>query len=75
MDRNLFRRIEVAFPVEQPDLKARVGDDLNLYLADDCQAWVMSSNGEYARAGGAGNNSAQARLLSMYDERVAFIEP
>ncbi len=75
MDRNLFRRIEVAFPVEQPELKARVGDDLDLYLADDCQAWVMSSNGEYARAGGAGRNSAQARLLSMYDERVALIEP
>jgi polyphosphate kinase len=75
MDRNLFRRIEVAFPVEQPELKARVGDDLNLYLADDCQAWVMSSTGEYARAGGAGNHSAQARLLSMYDERVALIEP
>ena len=75
MDRNLFRRIEVAFPVEQAELKARVSDDLNLYLADDCQAWVMSSTGEYARAGGAGNNSAQARLLSLYDERIAFIEP
>ena len=25
MDRNLFRRIEVAFPVEAPELKARVG--------------------------------------------------
>jgi polyphosphate kinase len=75
MDRNLFRRIEVAFPVEQAELKARVGDELNLYLADDCQAWVMSSNGGYARAAGAGTNSAQARLLSMYDERIAFIEP
>ena len=74
MDRNLFRRIEVAFPVEQPELKARVGDDLDLYLADDCQAWVMSSNGEYTRVGGAGHHSAQARLLSMYDERLALTE-
>jgi polyphosphate kinase len=75
MDRNLFRRIEVAFPVEAPEFKARVGDDLDLYLADDCQAWVLASNGEYSRAEGPGNISAQARLLSLYDERVALIEP
>src|ERR1700677_3410007 len=75
MDRNLFRRIEVAFPVEVPEFKARVGEDLNLYLADDSQAWVMSSNGEYSRAEGPGNISAQARLLSLYAERVVLIEP
>ena len=42
MDRNLFRRIEVAFPVESPELRARVADDLNLYLADDVQAWELA---------------------------------
>src|SRR5271154_2977523 len=36
MDRNLFRRIEVAFPVESRELQSRVADDLSLYLADDC---------------------------------------
>ena len=40
MDRNLYRRIEVAFPVESPEFQARVIEDLNLYLADDCQAWA-----------------------------------
>jgi len=40
MGRNLFRRIEVAFPVEAPDLQARVADDLKLYLSDDTQAWI-----------------------------------
>ncbi|HEX4151154.1 MAG TPA: polyphosphate kinase 1 [Steroidobacteraceae bacterium] len=75
MDRNLYRRIEVAFPVEAPELKARVAEDLNLYLADDIQAWVMSPSGEYSRAEGPGNISAQARLLSLYDERIALIEP
>jgi polyphosphate kinase len=75
MDRNLYRRIEVAFPVETPEFKARVSEDLNLYLADDCQAWVMSSSGKYSRAEGSRNISAQSRLLSLYDERVALIEP
>jgi len=70
MDRNLFRRIEVAFPVETSELKSRIYDDLNLYLSDNTQAWLLSSNGEYSRAGGTHGNCAQARLLSQYDERV-----
>jgi polyphosphate kinase len=74
MDRNLFRRIEVAFPVTSPDLQARVTEDLLLYLADDCQAWTLESDGKYRRAGTAGHTSAQARLLSLYDERVALTE-
>jgi polyphosphate kinase len=74
MDRNLFRRVEVAYPVEAPDLQERVGDDLNLYLADDCQAWTLHSNGAYSRAAGPGSVSAQTRLLSLYDERVALTE-
>jgi polyphosphate kinase len=70
MDRNLFRRIEVAFPVETPELKSRIYDDLNLYLSDNAQAWLLSSDGEYSRVGGAHGNCAQARLLSQYDERI-----
>jgi polyphosphate kinase len=74
MDRNLFRRIEVAYPVESQELQTRVAADLSLYLADDCQAWELNSNGEYSRAGGSGSMSAQTRLLSLYDERVALAE-
>ena len=73
MDRNLFRRIEVAFPVEAADLQARVADDLKLYLADDTQAWILDSKGRYTRARG-GEVCAQTRLLGLYDERVALTE-
>jgi polyphosphate kinase len=76
MDRNLYRRIEVAFPVETADLQQRVAEDLALYLADDTQAWTLASDGAYVRAGGdqGGTVSAQARLLALYDERVALTE-
>ena len=76
MDRNLFRRIEVAFPVESSDLQSRVTDDLNLYLADDIQAWVLDSAGRYSRADPAGSDHvcAQTRLLSLYDERVPLMD-
>jgi polyphosphate kinase len=74
MDRNLFRRIEVAFPVEAPELRSRVAEDLKLYLADDTQAWVMNSAGTYARAEDADHVCAQTRLLSLYDERVPLMD-
>jgi polyphosphate kinase len=73
MDRNLFRRIEVAFPVTSLELQSRVTEDLHLYLADDCQAWDLKSDGRYYRAT-AGHASAQARLLNLYDERMALTE-
>ena len=73
MDRNLLHRTEVAFPVETPDLQQRIADDLDLYLADDCQAWTLNSDGAYVRAG-RGDVSAQARLLALYDDRPALTE-
>jgi polyphosphate kinase len=48
MERNFFRRIEVAFPVLEPKLKRRViKEGLRGYLADNCQAWDMDSEGNY----------------------------
>jgi polyphosphate kinase len=48
MERNCFRRIETAFPVLDPKLKRRVfKEGIRPYLADNCQAWEMDSNGEY----------------------------
>src|SRR5271166_1727343 len=72
MDRNLFRRVEVAFPVESAELQARVAEELDLYLADDVQAWIMLSSGQYVRARDTTHTCAQTRLLNRYDERVAL---
>jgi polyphosphate kinase len=67
MGRNLFRRIEVAFPVRDPELKARVIDEgLDVYLADTCDAWELSPDGTWALCQpkrGAKPRSAQAELL------------
>jgi polyphosphate kinase len=50
MDRNFFRRIELCFPVLDPALKRRViREGLQPYLDDNCQAWVMASDGSYER--------------------------
>jgi polyphosphate kinase len=50
MNRNLFRRIEVAFPVLDKSLKNRViAEGLNPYLKDNINAWELDANGAYQK--------------------------
>ena len=49
MDRNLSRRVEVVFPIEQPELKQRVIDVLKTTLADNVKARELLSDGTYHR--------------------------
>jgi polyphosphate kinase len=66
MDRNFFRRIEVAFPILDPKLKRRVmREGLRPYLTDNCQAWEMHADGSYRRHSPRTIvRSAQAKLLA-----------
>jgi polyphosphate kinase len=69
MGRNLFKRIEVAFPVLDPVLRRRVVDEgLRRYLADDQDAWVLQADGEWIKVRarrGARPRSAQTELLQL----------
>jgi polyphosphate kinase len=50
MERNFFRRFEVAFPILDEDLRSRVlAETLELPLSDNQQAWELRSDGSYAR--------------------------
>ena len=50
MNRNLFRRVEVALPVRSPALKRRVlREGLHPYLNDNVNAWELGSDGHYRR--------------------------
>jgi polyphosphate kinase len=67
MDRNFFRRIEVAFPSLDAKLSKRVVEEgLKKYLVDNTQAWEMHSDGHYERLKPGRNPSrcAQMELLS-----------
>jgi polyphosphate kinase len=68
MDRNFFRRVEVAFPVQRPEHRARILDDLETYLWDNTQAWSLGSDGRYRRLdpGSEPAVTAQAELLDTY---------
>jgi polyphosphate kinase len=69
MGRNLFRRIEVAFPVQDAELKRRVvAEGLDAYLADNCDAWELGADGAWTKRKPRGREkavSAQADLLAM----------
>lgn len=47
MVRNLVNRVEVAFPVEDKELSARLREDLDAYLMDNCQSWELQPDGRY----------------------------
>ena len=50
MNRNLFRRIEVAFPVLDKTLKKRVMQEgLQPYLKDNLNSWELDAEGSYHR--------------------------
>ncbi len=74
MGRNLFRRIEVAFPVLDPVLKARViKEGLQPYLADNQNAWALAADGTYQRLAAKGRArpfSAQQHLLDRMAEHI-----
>ncbi len=71
MDRNFFRRVEVAFPITDRSLRVRAIDEsLGIYLADNTQAWVLHSDGTYTRLqpDNAPPQSAQNTLLKKLTE-------
>jgi polyphosphate kinase len=70
MDRNMFRRIEVMFPVLETQHKQRLISDLDLYLADNTQAWSLKPSSEYEllTAGAGDPVSVQTQLLEQMCE-------
>ncbi len=71
MGRNLFRRIEVAFPVLDPVLKRRVIEEgLRYYIKDNTNTWILQTDGEYKRKKIRRKQNrfgAQQYLSSVYD--------
>jgi polyphosphate kinase len=65
MERNLLRRNESCFEIRQKRLKDQIRGDLELFLADNCQAWMLHGDGSYERLapGTAKPVSAQAIFL------------
>jgi polyphosphate kinase len=70
MNRNMLRRVELAWPVLDPQLRQRVIDEcLVAYLHDHRDAWDQQPDGSYKRARGAEDpraHGAQEALMQRY---------
>lgn len=78
MPRNLSRRVELMFPVEDPSIIDRLKATLTLYLKDNVKAWHMQSDGSYFKPElkeGAKRIHAQQILKELeYTGNKTFIE-
>jgi polyphosphate kinase len=70
MGRNMFRRIELAWPINDPVLRQRLIDEtFAAYLHDERDAWQMMPSGQYERVAkprGKPGRSAQRALSERY---------
>ncbi|MDO4554136.1 MAG: RNA degradosome polyphosphate kinase [Lachnospiraceae bacterium] len=62
MPRNLDRRVEIVFPVEDEDLKERVKDILFIQLADTMKAHILQEDGTYEKVDRRGKESLESQL-------------
>lgn len=65
MQRNLDRRIEALFPIENPRLRQRVIEIVNLDLEDDCSSWRLLENGDWIKSNGSALVRAQERFQEL----------
>ena len=59
MERNLDRRVETCFPVESKKLVTRVKKELEGFLSDNTQSWILQPDGSYVRNSPTGNQNAR----------------
>lgn len=69
MERNLNRRVETGFPIEQPELTERVIRELEYHVNDGQQRWQLQNDGSYIHIQDGSNVGAQNVLLA---ERAGY---
>lgn len=62
MPRNLDRRVEIVFPVEDEDLKEKVKEILRIQLADTMKAHLLKEDGTYDKVDRRGKEKLEAQM-------------
>ena len=70
MPRNLDKRVEILFPVEDDALKAEVIHILDIQLADNEKARILQKNGTYRRAAKGGHAKLNSQKYSVKKQSV-----
>lgn len=70
MERNLYKRIEIMFPILDEHCRKRVKQEIfKFYLNDNRDAWEMQSDGTY-KPRRDGDSSAQEKLLNLFSQKL-----
>ena len=73
MPRNLYNRVELVTPVEDPSNRDHLTEDLDLAFADNTNAWELGSDGVWSRRTTNGDppRSLQSELIERHTRRAA----
>jgi polyphosphate kinase len=77
MSRNLSHRVEAAVPVEDPALRARLKELLEILLTDNRQAWNLNPDGTWTQqypGPGEPERGTHARLMELTRQRARRTE-
>jgi polyphosphate kinase len=68
MTRNMFRRVEICFPISDKKICERIMGDLEGYLKDNSQSWILQTDGQYlqSKPGDWPIFQVQSQLLNAY---------
>jgi polyphosphate kinase len=72
MPRNLDGRVEVLFPVDDPELRKSLVEILEVHLADDVRARLLSPDGDYERLKPAGEDPGVDSQRWMLEHRSTW---
>ena len=61
MKRNLSKRLELLFPIADPDIRRRLIDALQTYFADNMKSWRLRSDGSYEKVAIKGSKARRVR--------------
>jgi polyphosphate kinase len=78
MPRNLDHRVELAAPIESPELKDELMDTLERAFADNQSSWELDADGGWRRrspADGERARNMQLELMELHAQRAAEARP
>ena len=78
MTRNTERRVEIAFPVENPAIKERIGTMMQILLSDNERAERLCSDGSYARVVASEEDeplNAQSYFMQEAIQKAVWVQP
>jgi len=71
MERNLFNRVEIAYPILDREAMNRIIKELGIYLADNTHAWILNQDGTYRHLQPGDDTPASAQEILL--EQLADI--